>query len=66
MEEAKEVNKPYGLGSGLYQSSKLADPTDGNLDLDDKYCELTEVGIWIYHVLNGIPVPKVVDSQSLF
>ncbi len=47
--------EPY-LGSGLYLNPQLAQPINGELHLDNKYCEPSEVGFWIYHILNGIPL----------
>jgi hypothetical protein len=47
-------SEPY-IGSGLYQNPK---PIDSNLNIDDMYCEPTEIGIWIYHVLNDIPITE--------
>lgn len=51
----EEECEPF-IGSGLYLNPKFAEPEDGNLDLDDTYCKATEIGHWIYHVLNGIPL----------
>ena len=46
------------IGSGLYQNPKLSGRVDeGALNLDDYYCEPTEIGTWIYHVLNDIEMP---------
>lgn len=44
------------IGSGLYLNPRIAEVKDGNLDLDNKYCEASEIGIWIYHVLNNMPM----------
>lgn len=49
--------EPY-IGSGLYKNPHVNEPIDGNLDLDDLYCEITEVGFWIYNILNGITVEQ--------
>ena len=46
------------IGSGLYQSPQIEHVIEGRLDLSNKYCEPTEVGIWIYNVLNNIPMSK--------
>lgn len=54
----QEDCEPY-IGSGLYQNPKLPKKIDNNLNIDDKYCEATEIGIWIYHVLNDIPMTDV-------
>lgn len=54
----KETECEPFIGSGLYQNPKLSDPVDESLDLSDTYCEPTEVGVWIYYVLNGIPMPE--------
>ena len=62
---SEEESEPF-LGSGLYQSSHLEEPVNGNIDLDAKYCELSEIGIWIYNVLNDISVPNVIEPQQLF
>lgn len=58
---SEEECEPF-IGSGLYLNPKYADPEDGNLDLDDTYCKATEIGFWIYHILNGIPIPT--DKQN--
>ena len=47
--------EPY-LGSGLYKNPMISNPVNGTLDLSNKYCEPTEIGVWIYCVLNSIPV----------
>lgn len=47
------------IGSGLYQNPKEELSSDGVMDLGDKYCEPTEVGIWIHTVLNDKPMYKV-------
>lgn len=47
--------EPY-LGSGLYLNPQLAQPINGELHLDNKYCQPSEVGFCIYHILNGIPI----------
>lgn len=52
----QEDCEPF-IGSGLYQPPKLSEPMDGNLDLDDTYCEPTEIGHWIYRVLKGTHMP---------
>lgn len=54
---ARDV-EPY-VGSGLYNNPKFQEPIDGNLDLDDQNCEVTEVGYWIYNVLNDIPADEI-------
>lgn len=51
----EEDCEPY-LGSGLYLNPQVAQPINGELHLDNKYCQLSEVGLWIYHILNGIPI----------
>lgn len=56
--------EPY-LGSGLYLNPKVSLPVNGKLDLSDMYCELTEIGVWIYNILNDIPMPEI-KQQSLF
>lgn len=53
------------IGSGLYQSPQIETPINESLDLSNKYCEPTEIGIWIYNVLNGIPMGRV-ESKALF
>ena len=58
-------SEPY-IGSGLYQSPKLAGTViNGSLQMDDKYCDATEVGHLIYCILNNIPIQKV-EQQMLF
>lgn len=61
---SEEESEPF-IGSGLYQSPKIFEAKDGRLDLDDKYCEPTEIGYLIYNVLNGIPMPNI-EQHSLF
>lgn len=61
----KEKDCEPFIGSGLYLNPKISEPIDGNLDLDDAFCEATEIGIWIYHVLNGIPMPEI-KNRRLF
>ena len=61
----EEECEPF-IGSGLYQNPKITDiREDGSIDLDDKECESTEIGIWIYNVLNDIPM-RGVHSSKLF
>lgn len=61
----EEECEPF-IGSGLYQNPKITDiREDGSIDLDDKECEPTEIGIWIYNVLNDIPMIEV-HSPELF
>lgn len=56
---SEEESEPY-IGSGLYQSPKLAGTViNGGLQMDDKYCDATEVGHLIYKVLNKISIQKV-------
>lgn len=54
--------EPY-IGSGLYQNPKLSGPVDGTLDFGNMYCEPTEIGIWIYNVLNGIQITEIKQNQ---
>ena len=56
--------EPY-IGSGLYQNPKLLSPVNETINLDDAYSEPTEIGKWIYHVLNDIQIP-VFDNNQLF
>lgn len=56
--------EPY-IGSGLYQMPKLEPPIDTKLNLDNKYCEPTEIGIWIHTVLNGKSMHNI-EANSLF
>lgn len=56
--------EPY-IGSGLYNNPKLREPINGTLDLDDQYCEVTEVGYWIYSVLNDIPAVELKSDDLL-
>lgn len=49
--------EPY-IGSGLYQNPKIESAFEKGLNLDATYCEPTEVGIIIYHVLNNIPIAR--------
>lgn len=44
------------IGSGLYQSPKLSGIVNETLDFGYTHCEPTEIGIWIYHILNDIPM----------
>lgn len=46
------------LGSGLYHSPEIGEIEDGSLILDKKYCKPTEIGYWIYNILNDIEVPE--------
>ena len=46
------------LGSGLYHSPEIGEIENGSLDLDKKYCKPTEIGYWIYNILNDISVPE--------
>lgn len=58
-------SEPY-IGSGLYQSPKLTGTViNGGLQMDDKYCDATEVGHVIYNVLNNISIQRV-KQQKLF
>ena len=62
---SEEESEAY-IGSGLYQSPKLAGTViNGGMQMDDKYCDTTEVGHLIYNVLNNIPIPKV-EQHKLF
>ena len=60
----EEEYEPF-IGSGLYQSPQIESPVNESLDLSNKYCEPTEIGIWIYNILNGIPMGKV-ECKALF
>ena len=53
------------IGSGLYQNPKIEDAPNGDIDFDDKYCEPTEIGYLIYHVLNDIPIANVEQRTLL-
>lgn len=53
------------IGSGLYLNPQLESSVDGKLDLDNKYCSPSEIGIWIYNVLNDKPMAKV-EQNKLF
>lgn len=61
---SEEEYEPF-IGSGLYQNPQIESPINESLDLSNKYCEPTEIGIWIYNVLNGIPMGNV-ESKALF
>ena len=50
--------EPY-IGSGLYQNPKLPRPVNETINLCDAYCEPTEIGTWIYHILNDIPMSEM-------
>lgn len=52
------------IGSGLYQNPQLEETDDESIDLSDKYCEPTEVGIWIYYVLNDMPMPQSMNKKE--
>lgn len=55
----QEDCEPF-IGSGLYQDPKLSVRVDDEaLKLGNYYCEPTEIGTWIYHVLNDIEMPWV-------
>ena len=54
----EEECEPF-IGSGLYQNPQVELSSDGVVDLGDKYCGPTEVGIWIHTVLNDKPMHKV-------
>ena len=43
------------IGSGLYLNPKSPTVVDGRVFYVDDLCEVSEVGIWIYSVLNDIP-----------
>lgn len=51
--QPEENCEPY-LGSGLYGLSHVNAPVNGSVDLDKRHCEITEVGIYIYKILNDI------------
>lgn len=54
------------IGSGLYQSPRIAGTKrDGMLDLEDKECEITEIGYLIYNTLKKFPI-KVLNQTPLF
>lgn len=53
-----EECEPF-IGSGLYQNPESPKMVDQTLNLGGRYCEPTEIGIWIYHILNDIPMHKV-------
>lgn len=53
------------IGSGLYLNPKLESSNDERLDLDNKYCAPSEIGMLIYNVLNDISIPKV-EQHKLF
>lgn len=56
---SEEESEPY-IGSGLYQSPRLTGTViNGGLQMDDKYCDATEIGHLIYNILNNYPIPKV-------
>lgn len=61
---SEEEYEPF-IGSGLYQIPKIEPAKDEGIDLSNKYCEPTEIGIWIYNVLNDIPMGRV-ESKALF
>lgn len=46
------MSEPF-LGTGLYQNAALV-WKDINDDGSGYVCEISEVGIWMYHILNGI------------
>lgn len=54
------------IGSGLYQSPKINAPINGDLDLEDKSCETTEAGYWIYNILNDRVVNEEQPQEPLF
>lgn len=54
----QEDCEPF-IGSGLYQNPKPPKIVDRTLNIGGGYCEPTEIGIWIYYVLNDIPMHKV-------
>lgn len=51
----EEESEPF-IGSGLYLNPQLESTVDETLDLSNKYCEPSEIGIWIHNVLNDIPM----------
>ena len=56
---SEEESEPY-IGSGLYQSPRLTGTViNGGLQMDDKYCDATEIGHLIYNILNNYPIPNV-------
>ena len=60
----EEEYEPF-IGSGLYQSPQIEFTNNESLDLSNKYCGPTEIGFWIYNVLNDIPMSRV-ESKALF
>lgn len=53
------------IGSGLYKNAEVEPPIDEKLDLDNRVCKLTEVGSWIYNVLNGREITTI-SSEPIF
>lgn len=51
----EEESEPF-IGSGLYLNPQLEASVDEKLDLSNKYCSPSEIGIWIHNVLNDIPM----------
>ena len=61
----KESESEPFIGSGLYQNPQIESSREEKIDLSDKYCEPTEIGILIYNVLNNIPMTTV-EQNTLF
>ena len=59
----QEECEPF-IGSGLYQNPKSPIIFDRTLNLGGEYCEPTEIGTWIYHVLNGIPMHEHEEESN--
>ena len=56
---SQEELEPY-IGSGLYKNPKSPKiVVDRMLNLGGEYCKPTEIGIWIYLVLNDLPIHEV-------
>lgn len=60
----EEECEPF-IGSGLYLNPQLESSVDETLDLSNKYCSPSEIGILIYNVLNDKPMSKV-EPQKTF
>lgn len=60
----EEECEPF-IGSGLYLNPQLESSVDGTLDLSNKYCVPSEIGVLIYDVLNGNPITKI-EQNRLF
>lgn len=53
-----EEHEPF-VGTGLYQNPLVVPTTLGHIDFHNSLFEITEVGKWIYNVLNDIPIDTI-------